>query len=216
MCGSPACFPLARRRYSRREVGGGRATRQPGQIRKEVDKLQRFDQAALESAFSELGRRSFALGRTVELAVYGGSALLLTLNRRVATRDVDAVFEKDKDFVKRIATEMAAEFGWDENWLNDGVKGWLSAHDSDAKHLFKTYPSEDQPGLRVFVPKPEYLFAMKCRAMRVGGVDSSSDIADIKRLARDIGLTSSEQALALVESFGLGQAGNGKGPASKS
>ena len=155
----------------------------------------------MESAFSELGRRSFGLGRTVELAVYGGSALLLTLNRRVATRDVDAVFEKDKDFVKRIAGEMAAEFGWDENWLNDGVKGWLSAYDSDAKRLFKTYPSEDQPGLRVFVPKPEYLFAMKCRAMRVGGIEASSDIADIKRLARDIGITSSEQALALVETF---------------
>jgi hypothetical protein len=164
---------------------------------------QSFDLAALESALTELGRRSYAAGRTVEIAVYGGSALLLTLNRQVNTRDVDAVFESDKDFVKQLAAAMAAEFDWDEDWLNDGVKAWLSAIDADprVKALFKTYPSEEQPGLRVFVAKPEYLLAMKCMAMRVGGVDSSSDIDDIGLLARKIGLTSSKEALALVEKF---------------
>jgi hypothetical protein len=47
---------------------------------------------------------------------------------------------------------MAEEFKWDENWLNDGVKGWLSNRDADpdVKALFKTYPSEELPGLRVY------------------------------------------------------------------
>jgi hypothetical protein len=113
------------------------------------------------------------------------------------------VFEQDKDFVKRLSVGMAEEFGWDHNWLNDGVKGWLSSIDTDprVKALFKTYPSEEQPGLRVFVARPEYLFAMKCRAMRLGGTDSSSDLDDIKLLARKIGITSSKDALALVEKF---------------
>jgi hypothetical protein len=164
---------------------------------------QDFDLAALDKALTELGRRAYAADRTVEIAVYGGSALLLTLNRKINTSDVDAVFEKDKTFIKRLAAEMAEDLGWDEDWLNDGVKGWLSARDSDpgVKSLFKTYPSVDQPGLRVFVAKPEYIFAMKCRAMRVGGVDSSSDIDDIKLLARAIGIKSSDDALALVEKF---------------
>ena len=98
---------------------------------------------------------------------------------------------------------MADEFGWDENWLNDGVKGWLSSRDADpdVKILFKTYPTEDQPGLRVYAAKPEYLFAMKCRAMRVGGVETNSDIDDIKLLARAMGLKSSQDALTLVEKF---------------
>lgn len=166
-------------------------------------KTPSFDRAALESALGELGRRSYEAGRTVEIGVYGGSALLLTLNRSATTRDVDAVFERDKTFVRKLAAEMAAEFGWDENWLNDAVKGWLSRIDADpeAKTLFKTYPSEARAGLRVFVAKPEYLFAMKCIAMRVGGADVSSDIEDIRLLARAIGLNSSEQALALVEKF---------------
>jgi hypothetical protein len=165
--------------------------------------IQSFDLAALESAFTEFGRRCYTANRTVEIAVYGGSALLLTLNRELNTADVDAVFEKDKDFIRKVAATMAKDFGWDENWLNDGVKGWLSAIDSnpEVKALFRTYPSEQQPGLRVFVPKPEYLFAMKCRAMRVGGIDSSSDIEDIKLLARKIGIGSSKEALALVERF---------------
>jgi hypothetical protein len=111
-----------------------------------------FDRATLEYALAELGRRAFAAGRTVEIVIYGGSALLLTLNRQINTGDVDAVFEGNKDFIKRLAAEMAEEFKWDENWLNDGVKGWLSNRDADpdVKALFMTYPSEDMPGLRVY------------------------------------------------------------------
>ena len=128
---------------------------------------------------------------------------MLTLDRKINTGDVDAVFEKDKTFVRKLAADMAEEFGWDENWLNYGVKGWLSAKDADphVKPLFKTYPSEEVPGLRVFVAKPEYLFAMKCLAMRVGGVDTNSDISDIKLLAREIAIKTSEDAVALVEKF---------------
>jgi predicted nucleotidyltransferase len=162
-----------------------------------------FDRRTLEQALAEVGRRALAAGRIVEIVVYGGSALLLTLNRQINTGDVDAVFEGNKDFVRKVAAEMAEEFGWDENWLNDGVKGWLSKRDSDpeVKALFKTYPSEDTPGLRVYTAKPEYLFAMKCRAMRIGGVETSSDIDDIRLLARAIGIKTSSDALTLVEKF---------------
>ena len=40
---------------------------------------------------------------------------------------------------------------------------------------------------------------MKCRAMRVGGIETSPDIEDIRLLAREIGITSVEDAL--VEKF---------------
>lgn len=162
-----------------------------------------FDRAALEEALRELGRRAHAAGRVVEIAIYGGGAILSTLDSRPATRDVDAVFEKDEDFVRRIAAQMAEEFGWDPDWLNDGVKGWLRHAESDpaAKTLIGTYPSEDQPGLRVFVPKPEYPFAMKCRAMRIGGVEGSQDVEDIRRLAKAIGVKLAREAFDLVEVF---------------
>jgi hypothetical protein len=156
-----------------------------------------FDRQSLEQAFSELGRRAHAEGKTIEIAIYGGSALILTYDWRVATRDVDAVFEADRQTVRRLAAEIAEDICWDRDWLNNGVKRFLSAADSgpDAKRLFATFPSEDEPGLRVTVANPRYLFAMKCRAMRIGGVGENSDVDDIRNLAREIGLTNSGEAL---------------------
>ena len=46
-----------------------------------------FDRKTLEYALAELGRRAFSAGRTVEIVIYGGSALLLTLNRRGIDHD---------------------------------------------------------------------------------------------------------------------------------
>jgi hypothetical protein len=43
------------------------------------------------------------------------------------------------------------------------------------KLLSGEFPSSEEPGLRVFVPREEYLFAMKCRAMRL--VTSVIDLA---------------------------------------
>jgi hypothetical protein len=167
-----------------------------------MSQYKTFDRRTLE-ALHELGRRAFAEDRTIEIAIYGGSALMLTYDWRLATKDVDAVFEADKQTIRRLAKEIAEEYGWDADWLNDGVMGFLSAKDagSEAKRLFRTYPSEEEPGLRVMVPNPEYLFAMKCRAMRIGGIEGSVDVDDIRRLAGEIGLTNAREALDLVTAF---------------
>jgi hypothetical protein len=168
-----------------------------------MDRDKIFDRQTLEQAFHELGRRAHAEGKTIEIAVYGGSALMLTYDWRLATKNVDAVFEADRHTIRRLARDIAEENNWDPDWLNDGARGFLSAEDAspEAKRLFRTYPSEEEPGLRVLIPNPEYLFAMKCRAMRIGGVEASADVEDIKQLASEIGLTSAQDALDLVTTF---------------
>lgn len=157
----------------------------------------------LESAFRALGLKARAADKIVEIAVYGGSALVLTMPDRVATKDVDAVMQNDQVWLREAVAAVAQENGWPPDWFNDGVKGWLSQRDADpeAKHLFKTYPSEDEPGLRVFVASPHYLFAMKCMAMRIGGIDKSPDRSDIEVLARKIGIFTAEQALDIVSQY---------------
>ncbi len=55
--------------------------------------------------------------------------------------------------------------------------------------------------MRVFVASPHYLFAMKCLAMRIGGVDESQDRSDIEALARHIGIVTAEQALDIVSQY---------------
>lgn len=162
-----------------------------------------FDQRSLQEGFFELGRCAKIAGKIVEVAVNGGSALVLTLDSRIATRDVDAVFDQDKTWLAATAREIARKRGWDESWLNDGVKGWLSHADSEpsSKRLLKSYPSEEDPGLRVNVATPEYIFAMKCMAMRLGGTDDAKDRDDIKDLIGVIGLSGPEEALDLVAAF---------------
>src|SRR5581483_11984825 len=136
----------------------------------------------LEAAFRALGAKARAAEKLVEIAIYGGSALVLTLPGRAATKDVDAVMQHDSAWLRGAVSELAAEKGWPADWLNDGVKGWLSHRDADpeAKRLFRTYPSEEEPGLRVLVASPQYLFAMKCLAMRIGGADQAQDRSDIE------------------------------------
>jgi hypothetical protein len=161
-----------------------------------------FDRASLNLAFERLGALAAKDDKVVEISVYGGSALVLTMDYRVATRDVDAVFEADRSFVREAAKIVADEFGWDEDWINDGVKGFLSPKDAqEAKQLFRSYPNETGPGLRVFVAAPDYLFAMKSLAMRVGGVGEGQDIEDIRRLGSALGVESAGDAISIVERY---------------
>jgi hypothetical protein len=162
-----------------------------------------FNRATLGQAFERLGEMALTAGKIVEISVYGGSALVLTTDFRIATRDVDAVFDADRTFVRRAAALISDEFGWNENWINDGVKGFLSANDTnaEAKTLFRSYPSEEHPGLRVFVASLPYLFAMKCLAMRAGGVEETHDVSDIRNLGDLLQLKSAKEAIAVISRY---------------
>ena len=123
----------------------------------------------LHSAFDDLGRAARDQGKVIEIAVYGGSALMLASNFRIATQDVDAVAATDQAAIDALAKAIGRARGWPDNWLNDSVRVYLSPNvDGLAQHhaLFRSYPDEASPGLRVFVPTPEYLLAMKLMAMR--------------------------------------------------
>jgi hypothetical protein len=158
----------------------------------------------LHDAFTELGARARSEGKVIDLAVYGGSALMLASNFRVATQDADAVVEGDQSTVNRLAEEVARSRGWAPDWLNDGVRAYLSPNvDGLAQHheLLRAYPSEQEPGLRVFVPSPEYMLAMKLMAMRLDPAGSKSDLADIVNLMEVVGLKTPEETVDFAASF---------------
>lgn len=158
----------------------------------------------LHDAFMELGALARREGKVIDLAVYGGSALMLASNFRVATQDVDAVVEGDQRAVARLAEEIARTRGWARDWLNDGVRTYLSPEvEGLAAHhaLFRAYPSEQEPGLRVFVPSPEYMLAMKLMAMRLDPAGGKSDLADILNLLDVVGFTTPEDAIDFAAAF---------------
>lgn len=136
----------------------------------------------------------------VDVAIYGGAALALAFDLRQATRDVDAVVRSSPELLRQMVADIAEEEGWPANWLNDGVKGFLSAKE-DLQLMDSFNASAEEGGLRIYIPTPEYLFAMKCMAMRPEGVDGSHDISDIEALADIANIADVDAALTLVEAF---------------
>jgi len=126
-----------------------------------------------------------------EIALFGGAAMVLAHKARISTKDVDAVFAP-KDIVYQVAAEVTRDCGAPDGWLNDAVKGFLSAKG-------ETHPLLDLPNLKVFVAAPEYLLAMKCMSMRLG--KDETDIRDIRLLMRQLGLRQAEAVLELVEQY---------------
>jgi hypothetical protein len=131
-----------------------------------------LDREKLLDAFDEIGRAAVAAGTRLDIAVYGGSALMLASNFRYATEDVDisAIERPWPEWLSATVERIATANGWAPDWFNDGVVFHLSAlADHADDHLeFGTFPrSLDRPGLVVYVPSAPYLLALKLKAIRV-------------------------------------------------
>lgn len=126
-----------------------------------------------------------------EVYVVGGAVMALAFAARPATNDVDAVFVP-KETVRRLAKKVAVDAGVDENWLNDAVKGFLGDRGDFSPWLELSH-------LRVFMPVPEYLLAMKCMAFRLG--PEFRDEEDVRYLLRYLNIERAEDALGVVERY---------------
>lgn len=147
--------------------------------------------ADIELNLRALGQKLLVRGVTGEILIVGGAYMLLVLANREATRDIDAYFAKEGEAIRGSAAEVAKEHGLPRDWLNDAVKGFIRQRPRRTD-LWASYP-----GLRIYVPDPEYIFAMKAEAVRVG----TSDIDDIKALIGKLKLKTVNEALAIVERY---------------
>jgi hypothetical protein len=167
------------------------------------DENQFFTPERLGDALNELGQIAHEAGRVIDIAIYGGSCLMLVSNFRIATADVDAVAAEDQGFIDSAVQTIAARRGWPRDWLNDGVRTYLSPRvDGFEQHtLFRTYPREEAPGLRVFVPTAEYMLAMKLMALRLDPGGSKSDLEDILNLMQISGMKEKGDILRFASRF---------------
>jgi hypothetical protein len=146
----------------------------------------------LQALSDRLGQQSV----TGELCLFGGAAMLLAFTARLSTKDVDAVFQPAQ-IVRDLARSVADDLGLPADWLNDGVKGFVSA-----RHETVTTNLPQFAHLRLTMPVPQYLLAMKCMAARLGGTaDEPSDVADIVFLTRHLRLKSANEVLELVAHY---------------
>jgi hypothetical protein len=130
-------------------------------------------------------------GTEGELFMVGGAVMCLAYAARPSTQDVDGLFRPARE-VRAAAARVARQAGVDPDWLNDGVKGFLSE-----RGAFSPFLELDH--LRVMVAQPEYLLAMKCLALRLGVEFHDED--DVRYLLRHLNISSYEQALATITRF---------------
>lgn len=142
----------------------------------------------IESCLRELNdelRRAEVKG---EICLYGGAVMCLVYKARPATKDVDAIFEPTS-IIREAVIVIAQRHGLREDWLNDGVKGFVRQHE--------TQVFLELSHLTVYVPSPDYLLAMKCLAAR----SDTDDPNDVRVLCGALQLTTAEQAMEIVRRY---------------
>jgi hypothetical protein len=144
-----------------------------------------LDRPTLLHAFERLDAELAARSVRAELFLVGGAVMCLVHQARPATKDVDGWFTEPQA-VRAAAHAVADELGLSEDWLNDAAKGFVPPNAGYERW-------QEYPHLTISTVDTETLLAMKCAAAR-----TDADVADIKTLAGVLGLTSSEQILAVV------------------
>ncbi|MBI2939485.1 MAG: hypothetical protein HYY04_03525 [Chloroflexi bacterium] len=157
----------------------------PGEGTPSREPMQRHE---IERHLRQVGQYLHGQGLTGEILLLGGAYMTLVLRRREATKDVDAYFVAQAQAIREAAARVAQEEGLPADWLNDAVKGFVHISPDVTTWL-------ECPGLRVYIPDPAYIFAMKAYAGR------PQDLDDLRALRDLLGLTSSEEALDIVARY---------------
>jgi hypothetical protein len=166
-----------------------------------------FGRDALLDAFDQIGRAAVLAGTKLQIAVYGGSALMLASNFRFATEDVDIadIGRQWPAWLSEIVERIANQNSWSVTWLNDAVTFHLSPRAQADRDLtaFGTFPRlGENVGLCVFVPSARYMFALKLKALRISDFEKGQqDMADVAHLLKVLDLTDVEQAIAILAEF---------------
>ena len=123
-----------------------------------------------------------------EVCLYGGAVLCLVYQARPSTKDVDAIFRPTEQ-IRQAAARVAETHGLKPDWLNDAVKGFVVPHPQ--RVLF------DLSHLKIYVPEPDYLLAMKALAARVDTTDKS----DVQLLIKLLGLKTAHEVFTILEKY---------------
>lgn len=150
--------------------------------------LQRDEILRLLHALNEDLAREEIMG---EVYIVGGAVMCLALAARPSTNDVDGYFKPTRAIraaAKRVASLQAVA----DEWLNDAVKGYISANGDFDQFL-------ELSNLRVMTASPSYLLAMKCLAMRLGA--EFQDENDVRFLLRYLNIDDYDRALATITAY---------------
>ena len=124
-----------------------------------------------------------------EIVIAGGAALTLVFDARKSTQDIDALFAPTQD-MRKIISNIAERHELPQDWLNDGVKGFVTD-----KMKFNEILSYSN--LSVSSMDAESLLAMKLIAARV----DTKDMPDSVFLMNALDIKNIEQVFEIMETY---------------
>ncbi len=150
--------------------------------------------AALDEALADQPMK-----KPVRLVVVGGIYMVCFVKNRASTKDVDVVpldfpdtmnpNQETKAF-RSAVNVVAKKYGIKRDWMNDVVASFTPVLDPNSVILWHDYPN-----LQVYVPQPEFIFALKLLAGR------ERDEDDILALSESLNISTREQAQELVDRY---------------
>jgi hypothetical protein len=164
---------------------------------------QPLNRAKIEEAFRIIGQYLLDRKTLGEIAIYGGSAILFQFDWRKTSLDVDArvTSEHNHGIIIDAVHEAAKQLHLPRSWLNESVSIYARRGEGHADRiLVGLYPSPERFGLRVTAAKPEYILAMKLKALdRVTADDR--DFQDAVHLGVECGVITIDQMHDVYQKF---------------
>jgi len=112
-----------------------------------------------------------------EIIIAGGASLTIVYGARESTYDIDALFVPQED-MRRIIKDIAIENSLNDDWLNDGVKGFMT-------NKMKFDEILKFSNLTVYSIEAEGLLAMKLTSARPDTKDMEDSVFLMKHLKID-------------------------------
>ncbi|MCL2545773.1 MAG: DUF6036 family nucleotidyltransferase [Oscillospiraceae bacterium] len=139
--------------------------------------------------FEEINSRLAAENKHGDIYVVGGAAMTMVFNARTSTYDIDAIFAPKED-LRAIISDIAEKHSLNEDWLNDGAKGFVTD-----KMKFQTHLSYSN--LTVLSVDAESLLAMKLTSARA----NSKDMDDSIFLMKELGIQNEKELFDIIDTY---------------
>jgi len=149
---------------------------------------EKVNATEIKRYLGELNEELRSMNVKGEICLYGGAVMALVFDARPNTKDVDAVF-RPAEQIREAAARVAKVNDLRPDWLNDAIKGFLVPHQ---QRILLDYSN-----LKVFIPEPDYLLAMKAMAARTDSLDGE----DLKLLIEVLKLKNADQVFDIVEKY---------------
>jgi hypothetical protein len=166
---------------------------------------RKFTTSEMIEIFEHLGEKLNEQSQFLDIAVFGGSSMMLNsisislMDMDRATEDVDFIPLSDINDLQKILDKTTSDLGFDDRIFRKDIEIFIGDEikKDEALFLFDKYPP-GEGNLRIFSATPQYLCAMKCLAMER---NAERDYKDLFTLIKACDFKSKEETLDNMSSF---------------